>query len=113
MRNVMGWNEALEAGFEPRLYPYTADKIIPAEYVVALDFKIWAKKTAGIACYFTDQPSGNKFQLTVYRQQGNGAYMLHGCEIDFSTCPVKILYRIRVDLNGKGNICFKHAITIQ
>lgn len=46
--NVLSWNQALEQGYEPRLYPYLAN--IPLdEYDAKLDFKVWAKKISGTA----------------------------------------------------------------
>ena len=63
----------------------------------------------GISCYFTQTETGRKFQLTVYRRKSDEKYMLDGCEIDFSTCDVARIYRVRVDINGKGKITFKNA----
>lgn len=110
MRNVMSWNKALEAGYEPRLYPF--DQVAPGEYIAVLDFKIWAKKTMGIACYFTSQADGTFFQLTVYRRQSDHQYKLNGCDIDFTTCPTGVAYSVTVILNGKGHISFNDAATI-
>jgi len=36
--NVISWNIALEKGYEPRLYSYTAEHIPVGEYEAILDF---------------------------------------------------------------------------
>lgn len=97
-----------------RNYILTNQNTIPVgEYDAKLDFKIWAKKIAGICCYFTQQDTGIKFQLTVYRRRLDALYQLDSCDVDFKTCPVSTLYRIKVGLNGKGNITFKDAVISQ
>lgn len=49
--NVLSWNVALDKGYEPQLYPYTANHIPVGEYTARLDFKIWAKKAMAVCCY--------------------------------------------------------------
>lgn len=100
--NVLSWGQALEKGYEPRLYPYESEQIPLGEYEANLNFKIWAKKIAGIVCYFTQQDIGIKFQLTMYRRRLDELYQLEGCNIDFKICPISTLYHIRVGLNSKG-----------
>lgn len=107
--NVLSWNQALEKGYEPKLYPYQADRIPLGKYYAKLDFKIWAKKIAGICCYFTRQDTGIKFQLTVYRRKSDELYQLEGCDIDFKVCPISASYEIKVGLNNRENISFKEA----
>jgi len=107
--NVLSWNQALRMGHQPALYPFIATLVPTGEFEAVLDFKVWAKKTMGICCYFTQTETGRKFQLTVYRRKSDERYMLDGCEIDFSTCDVARIYRVRVDINGKGKITFKNA----
>lgn len=111
--NVLSWGQALEKGYEPKLYPYQLEQIPLNEYEAKLDFKIWAKKIAGICCYFTQHGTGIKFQLTVYRRRLDELYQLEGCDIDFKICPISILYYIKVGLNSKGNITFKDAAISQ
>lgn len=111
--NVLSWGQALEKGYEPRLYPYQAEQIPLGEYEAKLDFKIWAKKIAGICCYFTQQNTGIKFQLTVYRRRSDELYQLEGGDVDFKICPISSFYHIRVGLNSKGNITFKDAAISQ
>lgn len=106
----MSWGVALEKGYEPRLYPYTIEHVPLGEYEAVLDFKIWAKKTMGICCYFTQEESGIKFQLTVYRMPTDKLYMINGCDLDFTVCAANALYLITVGLNGKQNITFKNAV---
>ncbi len=107
--NVLSWGQALEKGYEPRLYPYQSEHIPLGEYNAKLDFKIWAKKIPGVCCYFIQQDTGIKFQLTVYRRRSDEVYQLEGCDIDFKICPISCIYHIKVGLNSKGNITFKDA----
>ena len=108
--NVLSWNQALEKGNEPRLYSYLAANISLGEYEAKLDFKVWPRKISGICCYYTQMDTGVKFQLTVYRRQKDELYMIEGCDIDFKTANYPAYYHIKVDLNSKGNITFKHAV---
>jgi hypothetical protein len=107
--NVLSWNQALRMGHQPALYPFIATLVPTGEFEAVLDFKIWAKKTMGICCYFTQTETGRKFQLTVYRRKSDEKYMLGGSEIDFTTCHTDCIYKVRVDINGKGKITFKDA----
>ncbi len=108
-RNVLTWNQALAAGFHPGLYPFIATLVPTGELEAVLDFKVWAKKTMGICCYFTQTATGRKFQLTVYRRKSDEEYMLDGSDIDFSTCEQSRIYKICVAINGKGKISFRNA----
>lgn len=108
--NVMSWGVALEKGYEPRLYPFTIEHVPLGEYEALLDFKIWAKKTMGICCYFTQKETRIKFQLTVFRRPKDKLYMIKGCDLDFTVCAANALYLISVGLNGKQNITFKNAV---
>lgn len=107
--NVLSWNQALADGREPSLYLYESKEVPLGEYKARLDFKIWAKRTMGISCYFTQQDTGIKLQLTVYRRHSDELYKLEGGSIDFKTCPISSLYDIKVELNGRGNTAFRHA----
>lgn len=111
--NVLSWGQALEKGYEPRLYPYQSEQIPLGEYNAKLDFKIWVKKIAGICCYFIQQDTGIKFQLTVYRRRSDELYQLEGCDIDFKICPISCIYHIKVGVNSKSNITFKDAAISQ
>jgi hypothetical protein len=110
-RNVLSWHQALDKGLNPSSYPFETALVPMGEFSAQLDFKIWAKKTMGISCFFTRPEDQTKFQLTVYRRRGNRQYMLETCDcnIDFSTCPVSQSYLVEVAVNGKGNISFKNA----
>jgi len=105
----MSWNQGLRAGHNPSEYPFIATLVPTGQFVAKLDFKIWAKKTMGICCYFTDQRSGRKLQLTVNRRKSDETYMLDGCEIDFAICETGICYTVSVAINGKGNVMFRHT----
>ncbi len=107
--NVLSWNQALEKGYEPKLYPYQTDQIPLGKYYTKLDFKIWARKIAGICCYFTQQDTGIKFQLTVCRRKSDELYQLEGCDIDFKVYPTSAFYEIKVGLNNKRNISLIEA----
>lgn len=106
MNNVLSWNMALEENYEPRDYSYHKEDIQEGEYLASLDFKIWSKKIPGITCYFTNQETDQKFQLTVYRDKKDREYKLRNCETEFEICPTEALYKINVGENGKGNIKF-------
>jgi hypothetical protein len=106
--NVMSWNQALRAGHNPSEYPFIATLVPTGQFEAMLDFKIWAKKTMGICCYFTQQSSGRKFQLTVYRRKEDERYMLDGCEIDFATCETEMDYILSV-IDARGKISFANA----
>lgn len=112
MRNVFSWNEALKEKQEPKNYSYHKEDIQEGEYLASLDFKIWSKKVNGITCYFTNQETGEKFQLTVYRNEDT-EYKLNDCEIDIAECPTEALYKINVGKNNKGNIKFIAAELIE
>ncbi len=112
MRNVLSWNEALEENYEPRDYSYQKEDIQIGEYPASLNFKIWSKKVSGITCYFTNQESGKKFQLTVYRNTDR-EYELKNCDIDFAECPIESLYKINVGKNNRGNIKFIAAEVLE
>ena len=98
--NVMSWLQGLRAGHNPSEYPFIATLVPTGQFEAKLDFKIWAKKTMGICCYFTQQSSGRKFQLTVYRRKSDERYMLDGCEIDFTTCETGISYMVSIEIHG-------------
>jgi len=106
----MSWNQGLRAGHNPSEYPFIATLVPTGQFEARLDFKIWAKKIMGICCYFTDQRSGRKFQLTVYRRKEDERYMLDGCEIDFATCEIDTCYNISVAINLKGRPAFVNAL---
>jgi hypothetical protein len=59
MSNVLTWKNALDEGHEPRLYPYAAESIPTGQLEARLDFKIWAKNTMGVSCYFTAIAAGD------------------------------------------------------
>jgi len=109
MENVLSWEEGLKSGFEPREYPYK-DAII-GEINVMMDFKIWAKESVAVVCYFMDIESGKKFQLSVFRLK-NGEYKLKDGEIDFRICPTGEEYQLVIEKNTKGNPFMKECLLI-
>ena len=112
MRNVLTWNIAIEKGFEPKLYPYTAEHIPVGEFEAILDYKIWARKVMAICCYFTQTETGKKFQLTVYRQPASKTYTLNDGAINFAESPIGCHYNISVFINDKGRIVFEKAVLV-
>jgi hypothetical protein len=108
-RNVLSWKACLEKGYEPRLYPFNLDNIPAGIYNARLDFKIWAKKTMAVVCYFTLMDTGQKCCLSVFRTKGDEQYILPGGDIDFATCPIEIIYRISITYNAKGKPVIKEA----
>src|SRR5690349_19154959 len=109
MENVLGWNEALNEGREPREYPYK-DAIV-GKVNAKLDFKIWAKESVAVVCYFTDLESGRKSQMSVL-QQKDESYKLKGCDIDFTTCPTGEEYQLTIEKNTKNNPVLKDCVLI-
>lgn len=105
-RNVMSWDDALALGHEPRLYSYQPADIPAGDLVATIDFKIWAKWASAVSCYFTATGSERKFQLTVFKDFKTEKYCLKDTDIDFTVCPVKEVYTIRVNQNGKGRMVF-------
>lgn len=100
MVNVLSWENALKEGCEPRLYSY---KDTTAGTINAvLDFKIWAKESVAVVCYFTDVETGTKFQLSVFRLKDK-TYKLKNSEIDFTTCPSGEEYKLTIEKNSKDN----------
>jgi hypothetical protein len=59
--NVLSWNVALEKGYEPHLFPYTAEEIPLGQYDTFLEFKIWSKKAMGMSCYFKKKIPAQSF----------------------------------------------------
>ena len=104
MSNVYSWEKGLNNGYEPRLYSYKDTPV--GEVNSMLDFKIWAKESMAVVCYFTDMESGNKFQISVFRL-ADKSYKLKNSEIDFTTCPCDEEYHLTIEKNGKGNLFLK------
>ena len=111
-RNVLSWNPALEQGYEPRLYPFNPEDIPAGIYNARLDFKIWAKKTMAVVCYFELVDIRKKCCLSIFRTTGDKQYMLPGGSIDFTTCPIGQLYRISITYNGKNKPVLREAILL-
>ena len=109
MENVLAWNEALKNGCEPREYPYK-DAII-GKINAMLEFKIWAKESVAVVCYFTDIESGTKFQLSVFRLKDE-SYKLKGGDVDFTSCPTGEEYQLVIEKNGKGNPFLKECLLL-
>ena len=109
MRNVVTWLQAIEKGYEPRLYSYQIEDVPVGEYDAVLDCKVWANKIMGICCYFTQKCTGKKFQLTVYRRLVDKIYKLKSSDIDFTECPLNCAYHIRVSIHEKGRAVFEEV----
>lgn len=104
MRNVMTWQAALDAGFEPRNYPYAVAEIEEGDYRCRLDFKVWSKKVMAINCYFTVLCSDKKIQLTVYRRKDK-IYALVGSELDMAESACEEIYDlVCVHKNGRVSL---------
>ncbi|MES2329285.1 MAG: hypothetical protein V4539_06745 [Bacteroidota bacterium] len=108
MRNVITWLQSIEKGYEPRNYAYEADAVPIGHYDALLECKVWAKKVSAVCCYFKEGSTGKRFQLTVYNNGGTG-YFLKDCPVDFTKCPVGVMYHIRVSLSAKGLSKFEFA----
>lgn len=107
---VMSWKMAIEKGCEPSLYSFNADDIPLGEYEAVLEFKIWAKNTMGISCYFVQKHTGKPFRLTVFRQPAMKAYTLDSGGMSFVESPVNCEYLLKVSRNRKGRIVFEKAV---
>ncbi len=105
----MSWNVAIERGYNPSLYTYSAADIPLGEYTAKLEFKIWAKKIMGISCYIVQEQTGKKFQLTIYRQPATKEYTLDSGGMSFDDSPVACIYQLKVTRNDKGRIIFEKA----
>jgi hypothetical protein len=108
MNSVYSFWQAIEAGHQPREFPF--DKTIPAgTFDAIMEFKIWGKKTMGIVCYFTMRDTNRKFNLTVFRQE-NKDYAIKECALNFRECPTPALYRITIKKNKMDNPFFTDAV---
>jgi|SaaInl5LU_22_DNA_1037371.scaffolds.fasta_scaffold97937_1 hypothetical protein len=105
MDTILSWNQAIEKGFEPRDYSYKKEDIPIGTHKATLDFKIWAKGTAGISCYFTISETNQKIILTVYRDRTTKEYTIK--DVDFRDVNSNQQHTITVKLNSKGNIKFE------
>ena len=110
---VLTWKMAIESGCNPSEYSYDADDVPLGEFEATLEFKIWAKNTMGISCYFIEKHTGKKFRLTVFRQTANKAYTLDSGGISFVESPVNCTYLLKVSRNAKGRIIFEKAEVVQ
>ena len=109
MSNVFAWDQALENGCEPRMYPYTDTPLGIINAV--LDFKIWAKESVAVTCYFTEVDHGTKFQVSVFRQSDK-SYRLKNGEIDFTECPTGKEYQLTIERNSKNNPSLKDCVLL-
>lgn len=107
--NVISWQKALDMGYHPGLYPFIASLVPVGQVKAILDFKVWARRGPAICCCFSEIGSSRKFQLAVYKQPGDGDYMIGGCEIDFKTCQTGGVYQLLIESNRKGNAVLKMA----
>jgi hypothetical protein len=104
MRNVIGYNTAIEKGLEPIDYSFEginnffADKEI-IEILATLDFKVWSKGAMAVTCFFCDTETKTKFKLNVFRKHYSNDYKLeNNDEIDFTECPTSKTYRLEIKL---------------
>ena len=95
------------------VYSYAGDDIPLGEYEAVLEFKIWAKNTMGISCYFIQKHTGKKFRLTVFRQPATKAYTLDSGGMSFVESPVNCTYLLKVSRSNKGRIIFEKAEVVQ
>jgi hypothetical protein len=91
--NVVAWKKAKQLGYELSQYAY--DQIPAGEWVARLDVKVWAQKVLAVNCYFTLTEKPLQVQLSVYCNPA-GRYQLPDGLTDFATCPLGVLYRVRV-----------------
>jgi hypothetical protein len=98
--NVLAFQAAISAGYEPRDYSYEKDDIPTGEYHVQLDFMTWAKKLPAIDLYCTIKQTGQKIRLTVFLDK-ECRYNLHYtnvAELSFGSTLV-----VQVERNTNDN----------
>lgn len=109
MANVFSWGVALDNGCEPRLYSYKDTPVGTVNGI--LDFKIWAKDSMAVVCYFTDVESGTKFQISVFRLKDK-SYRLKNSDLDFTACPTGEEYQLTIERNSKENPFLKECLLL-
>jgi hypothetical protein len=67
--NVLGFYEAIKAGYEPNDYSYQADEIPSGQYNVLLDFMIWARSLDAIELYCRVEQTGQKFRISYFKDK--------------------------------------------
>lgn len=110
--NVNTFLQALDAGREPREYLYDTHYLPIGNVYALLDFKIWTKNAAGVTCFFSDNDTGKKFRLTVFRRKDNHEYKLDDGIIDFRNCPLDTLYHLMTEKNTNGNVMLRRAVIV-
>jgi len=110
---VLTWKMAIEHGYNPSEYSYDGDDFPLGEFEAILEFKIWAKNTMGISCYFIEKHTGKKFRLTVFRQPATKAYTLDSGGKSFVESPVNCNYLLKVSRSNKGRIIFEKVEVVQ
>ena len=98
----MTWKMAIETGYNPSLYVFDANEIPLGEYEAILEFKLRAKNTMGISCYFVQKQTGKKFRLTVFRQPATKAYTLDSGGMSFVESPTNCMYLLQVSRRIRG-----------
>jgi hypothetical protein len=106
---VLSFNNAVIAGYEPRIYSWDKADIPTGEYMVCLDFMIWSKKQMAINCYFTVKNSGAKISLSAYRNRHiEQKYLAGKTEMRFITFGSGM--EIKVQLNSMGKPSLQDAV---
>jgi hypothetical protein len=98
--NVLAFQTAISAGYEPRDYSYEKDDIPTGEYHVQLDFMIWAKKLPAIDLYCTIKQTGQKIRLTVFLDKER-SYRLHHTNV--AELPFGSTLVVQVERNTNDN----------
>jgi len=98
--NVLSFQSALNAGYQPREYTYEKDDIPTGEYHVILDFMIWAKKLPAIDLYCSIKQTGQKIRLTVFLDKER-SYKLHQTNVAELSFGVTLV--VQVDRNTNDN----------
>lgn len=97
--NVLQFNTALDAGFEPRNYTYKKEEVPLGNYDARLDFIIWSKNGNAINCFFTVFPSGQLISLSVYKNDEDD-FLLGNLTVGSLTFGS--VFHLNVEQNFKG-----------
>jgi len=107
-KTAVGFKPALEAGFEPRNYSWSADVVPVGDYEATLDFMIWSNRHVAVDCYLSTD-DGKQIRLTVYRNKADDYF---AGQTAVAYLPFGTRLAVKVELNGNGNPKWTNATVI-
>lgn len=102
--NVLSFQAALNAGYQPRDYSYEKDDIPTGEYHVILDFMIWAKKLPAIDLYCTIRQTGQRIKLTVFLDKER-SYRLNHTNVAELAYGSTLAVQVERNTNDNPTLC--------